>query len=256
MVSDNLTGLRLFITGGASGMAGAAVTDFASRGARIFSVDVQDEAGEAVAKAAGDNVRFQHCDVSDPASVQAAFAAADDFLGGLDALIHAAAIAPGKPAIDISPEGWDKLFAINTRSTLLTNQAAYHRMKGKGGRIVNFASGAGVEGMAGKAHYAASKGAVLSWTRSIAREWGPDGISVNAVCPAISTPMYAETRSRMSPEQLAAHDKKMAEVIPLGGKLGDPVRDFLPVIRFLIGPDSRFVTGQTYQVDGGMVMVR
>jgi NAD(P)-dependent dehydrogenase (short-subunit alcohol dehydrogenase family) len=197
-----------------------------------------------------------HCDVSDAASVNAAFTEADSFLGGLDALVHAAGIAPGEPASEVTSEAWDKVMAVNARSTMLTNQAAFHRLKDKGGRIVNFASGAGVMGMVGKASYSASKGAVLSWTRTIAREWGQHRINVNAVCPGISTPMYAKTRSLMTPEQLVEHDAFMAREVPLGGKLGDPDEDFLPVIRFLIGPGSKFMTGQTFQVDGGMVMVR
>jgi NAD(P)-dependent dehydrogenase (short-subunit alcohol dehydrogenase family) len=90
----------------------------------------------------------------------------------------------------------------------------------------------------------------------VAQEWGHLGITVNALAPGISTPMYARTRAAMSPEQLAAHDLDLSRRIPLDGRLGDVDRDLVPVVSFLAGPGARFVTGQTIAVDGGMLMVR
>ena len=144
--------------------------------------------------------------MSDKASVDAAFTAAATALGGLDVLVHAAGIAPGAPAEEIAVEDWDNVFAVNARGTFLTNQAAFRYLRESGGRIINFASSAGVAGLANKAHYSASKGAVVAWTRTVAKEWGKHGITVNMVAPAISTPMYAKTRSLMTAEQLAALD--------------------------------------------------
>jgi NAD(P)-dependent dehydrogenase (short-subunit alcohol dehydrogenase family) len=183
------------------------------------------------------------------------FAWANERLDGLDVLVHAAGIAPNASADSITLDEWEEVFAVNTRGTFLTNRAAYELLKGSGGRIINFASAAGVLGQPGKAHYAASKGAVLAWTRTVAREWGPLGITVNAIAPAMWTPMYEATRASMSAEQLQQHDAYMAAQVPIGGRLGEPARDLAPVLVFLVGEGSRFVTGQTLMIDGGMLML-
>ena len=125
-----------------------------------------------------------------------------------------------------------------------------------GGSIINFGSESGLTAEINNAVYGASKGAVHTWTRSVAREWGPKGIRVNAVLPYVVTPMYAEFRAALSPEGLAAHDKATAEQIPLGGKFGDPNEDLAPVLVFLAGSGSKFMTGQMIAVDGGLISVR
>jgi NAD(P)-dependent dehydrogenase (short-subunit alcohol dehydrogenase family) len=251
---SEIAGLRIVITGGASGMGEALVKDFARHGAKVMSFDITDAAGQEIAAAAG--ATFMHCDVSDEASVEAAFASATAVLGGLDVLVHAAGVAPGAPAEAITLSGWEKVFAVNARGTFLTNQTAFGYLKQHGGRIINFASAAGISGLPNKAHYAATKGAVIAWTRTIAKEWGQYGITANCIAPAIETPMYLKTRSLMSAEALAALDAKLAADMPLDGKLGDPDRDLAPVLRFLAGPGSRFITGQIFAVDGGLTMVR
>ena len=169
-------------------------------------------------------------------------------LGGLDVMVNSAGIAPGAPAEAITLEAWEKVFAVNSRGTLLTNQAAFCHLKDKGGKIINFASATGVNGLVGKAHYAASKGAVL------AKEWAKHAIRVNAICPAIWTPMYEKTRASMTPEALAAHDMEMARMVPLGGRLGE-LKDFTPYMVFLAGSGSDFITGQTIKIDGGLLML-
>lgn len=145
---------------------------------------------------------------------------------------------------------------VNATGTFLTNRAAFELLKDTGGQILNFASNAGVEGLPQRADYSASKGAVVAWTRTVAREWAQYGITVNAIAPAIWTPMYDRTRAGMSPEQLAAHDAQVAKAIPLGGQNGDPQRDFVPVLAFLASDGSRFMTGQVFPIDGGMMMMR
>lgn len=97
---------------------------------------------------------------------------------------------------------------------------------------------------------------MLGFTRTVASEWARYGITVNAIAPAIWTPMYDKTRSEMSPDQLAAHDAMMTGAVPLGGKLGDIERDFVPVMAFYSSQGAGFMTGQTISVDGGTLMVR
>ena len=97
---------------------------------------------------------------------------------------------------------------------------------------------------------------MLAWTRTVAQEWGKYGITVNAMAPRIWTPMFDEHRAQMSPEELRALDARHAAEIPIGGRMGDPDRDMAPVLVFLAGEGSRFISGQTIAVDGGALPVR
>jgi NAD(P)-dependent dehydrogenase (short-subunit alcohol dehydrogenase family) len=250
-----LDGRRIIVTGGASGIAAATVRAYAAEGARVASLDVNDEAGRRVAAEAGPGVTYYHCDVAQRADVDRVFAEAVGALGGLDVLANVAGVERGTPAEDIPDVEWDLVFGVNVKGTLYTNQAAFRHLKDGGGVVINFGSGAGIRGQRGSAHYSASKAAVMAWTRTVAQEWAKYGIRVNSVVPAIWTQMYDEYRSRMSDQERMIHDMAMQHVIPLGGKLGDPDRDAAPVMVFLASDLSRFITGQAIPVDGGMVML-
>ncbi|CAN5263119.1 SDR family oxidoreductase [soil metagenome] len=252
--TTRLDGRRVIITGGASGMGEGLVRAFPQLGARVVSLDLTEEAGRAIAKEAGAD--FVAVNVSDEESVTSAIDAAVDILGGLDVLIHAAGIAPSSSGEDTTVGLWNKVMAINALGTMLTNQAAFRHLKTSGGRILNFASAAGVIGLPNKPAYAASKGAVLGWTRTVAQEWAKSNVTVNAIAPAIWTPMYDKTRSEMTADQLAAHDEFMYRSVPIGGKLGDIEADFVPVMAFYASEGAGFMTGQTISVDGGTLMVR
>jgi NAD(P)-dependent dehydrogenase (short-subunit alcohol dehydrogenase family) len=255
MTDPILNGRRILITGGASGMGEGLVRAFPGLGARVVSLDFEAAAGNAIAHEAS-AVGFVKVDVSDKASVNTAVAEAVSLLGGLDVLIHAAGIAPASAAHEITVDHWNRVMAVNATGTFLMNQAVFHHLKEHGGAILNFASAAGVQGYPNKAAYSAAKGAVLAWGRTIAQEWGKYGISVNAIAPAIWTPMYDKTRASMTGAQLAAHDAALAGAIPLGGKLGDIERDFVPVMAFLAAAGAHFMTGQVFPIDGGTLMMR
>jgi 2-hydroxycyclohexanecarboxyl-CoA dehydrogenase len=256
-----LEGTRIVVVGGARGIGEAAVRAFAREGAAVASLDLMDELGtrvadEATAAGPGRAV-YLHCDISDRAAVTQAFAQAAAELGGLSALVNAAAVERRSPAEEITDADWDLTMNVNLRGTFITNQVVFPYLRDNGGgRILNYASGAALYPYMGGAHYSASKGAVISWTRTIAHEWGRHNITANAINPTIWTPMYQESRDRYSPEQLVLHEAKMAERIPLGGISGDPDLDMAPVLVFLVGEGARFITGQIISVDGGMVPLR
>ena len=250
-----LAGKRIVVTGGASGIGAATVRAYAREGARVVALDVDDDAGEGVVADAGGGAVYRHCDISQRTEVDRTIDEAAALLGGLDVLANVAGVERGTPAEDIPDAEWDLVFATNVKGTLYTNQAAFRHLKARGGRIINFGSGAGLRGQRGSAHYSASKAAVMAWTRTVAQEWAGYGITVNSVVPAIWTPMYDRHRARMSEAERSMHDMAMAHVIPLGGKLGDPDRDMAPVMVFLAGDGCRFMTGQAIVVDGGMIML-
>lgn len=251
--TSTLANKKIIVTGAARGIGASATRALAAAGAMVTGLDLSgppaDTAGTGV-------FAYEACDVSSRESTRAAVDQAVAAMGGLDVLIHAAGVQRYTPAEAITDEEWDLVVGVNARGTMIANQAVFPHLKDRGGRIVNFASAAGALGLRGCAHYAASKGAVLAWTRTIAQEWGPYGISVNAIAPGMWTPMYDATRAGMTPEQLEAHDRGMAMMIPLGGRLGDPDADMAPVLVFLASDASRFITGQTLAVDGGLMMVR
>jgi 3-oxoacyl-[acyl-carrier protein] reductase len=177
-------------------------------------------------------------------------------MGGLDVLADIVGVHRHAATHEVPDDVLQWTYAINVNGTIYTNGAAYRHMQDRGGSIINFGSESGLTAEVNNAVYGSSKAAVHAWTRSVAREWGARGIRVNAVLPYVVTPMYAEFREALSPEDLAAHDRATAEQIPLGGKFGDPDQDLSPVLLFLAGEGSRFITGQLIPVDGGLISVR
>ena len=246
---------RAIVTGGASGIGAATVRAYVREGARVVSLDVNDAEGKRVVADAGAAASYVHCDIADRRQVFEVFERAVAGLGGLDVMANVAGVERRTPAENIPDDEWDLVFGVNVKGTLYTNQAAFRHMRDGGGRIINFGSGAGIRGQVGSAHYSASKGAVMSWTRTVAQEWAKYRITVNSVVPAIWTPMYDAYRSRMSDQERMIHDMAMQHVIPLGGKLGDPDGDAGPIMVFLASDMSHFMTGQCLAVDGGMIML-
>ncbi|WP_193072118.1 SDR family NAD(P)-dependent oxidoreductase [Pseudomonas sp. FME51] len=259
---QQLTGKKIIVTGGAQGIGAAIVRAYVAAGASVASMDINDSLGQQVAielRAAfpNSNISFHQCDISDRHDVEKAFQAATDEMGGLDVLANIAGVHRHSPPDAIPEDLFNQLFSINVLGTMNTNAEAYRLMKTQGtGNIINFGSESGLVGELNNGLYAASKAAVHTWTRNVARQWGPDGIRVNAVLPYMVTPMYVAFRNALSPAELAAHDAATKMDIPLGGKFGDADTDLAPVMVFLASDSSRFITGQMLPVDGGLVSVR
>ncbi|MES2261749.1 MAG: SDR family oxidoreductase [Pseudomonadota bacterium] len=256
-----LHGKKIIVTGGAQGIGESIVRSFVAQGAIVTSMDVNDGPGHEVVAQSNrqgpGRAIYLHCDISQRADVESAFAKASETMGGLDVLVNVAGVHRHCQPDHIDDALYDTLFDINVRGTMHTNGVAYKLMAGNGsGNIINFGSESGLTGELNNALYAATKAAVHAWTRTVARQWGPDGIRVNAVLPYMITPMYEHFRNALSPDALAAHDAETKIAIPLGGKFGNAARDLAPVMVFLASDDSHFITGQMFPVDGGLVSVR
>jgi NAD(P)-dependent dehydrogenase (short-subunit alcohol dehydrogenase family) len=249
-MTQPLQGRRILVTGGATGIGAAAVQVLSEAGAAVVATYHQTAPPERA------GVSWLQCDVRDSAEVDAMVRAAAETLGGLDVLLHAAGLwRPGIPG-QITGEDIDFLVDTNLRATIFTNQSAYAVMrKTGGGRIINFGSGEAVMGSPISAVYAATKGAVSAWTRSIARAWAAEKVSAIALAPAVQTPGADRLREFLGPAAAEFIDEQIKSTIPLGGALGDPVDDLGPTLVFLCGDGSRFITGQLIAVDGGLVML-
>jgi 3-oxoacyl-[acyl-carrier protein] reductase len=247
MIHIDLTGKTAVITGGASGIGRACAVALAEAGAQVAAVDVNDAGARETIDAAGGGLAV-HCDVSDPASVAAMHERVVAELGGADILINCAGIISYTKGIGaVPPEQWDRLLAVNLRGTYLVCQAFIEDMKARGGgRIVTFSSlAARVGGIEVGIHYAASKAGLIGLTRTLAKEGGPHGITVNAVAPGII--LTAPVR-----QQMAGRKEAYTGQIPLR-RLGQP-EDVANVILFIASPLSSYITGAVIDINGGMYM--
>ena len=187
------------------------------------------------------------CDVASKEQVEAMVAAAVERFGRVDALVNnAQTFRPQAPVATVGEEDVDVFYDSGVKGTLWGMQAVYPHMQRAGwGRIVNFASAAGITGMPGFGAYNASKEAIRALTRTAAREWGRDGIVVNCICPGAASKRGQDAAARDDD----AHRDFMRDH-PIG-RQGDPEDDIAPVILFLCSDASRYLTGQTLMVDGG-----
>jgi 3-oxoacyl-[acyl-carrier protein] reductase len=240
----SFAGKTAIVTGAATGIGAATARLLAERGARVLAVGLQPERlREAVDGIAG--AEAFDADVSDPTAIEAVAARAQAAFGGADILVNNAAVYPIGPWHEADAAQWDEVYATNVRGYFLLAKAVRPQMLARGGgTIVNVASVTFYWGEALLASYVASKGAVIGFTRALAREAGPEGIRVNAVAPgAFPT---AATAIHADQEQLW-RDVLAAQSLKRRGEVEDVAR----AIAFFAGEDSRFVTGQTLLVDGG-----
>jgi 3-oxoacyl-[acyl-carrier protein] reductase len=255
-----LEGKRVIVVGGGGGIGGGTVRSCAREGATVVVLDIDPDRARAVAEDAGrlgpGPVTWRVCDVTSKEEVDAAFADTVNRFGGLDALFTAAGNEYTKPSAELTEDELQAQLDLHVKGTMYTNQAAFRIMREPGGSIINFSSIAGISGFPLQASYSMAKGAILSWTRTVAREWAPHRIRVNVVSPAIRTPLLDYFLNESLPPAAAAELRDtFKRNIPLGGEPGDPDLDWGPVAVFLAGDGSRFITGQTLCVDGGWQML-
>jgi len=248
-MSGTFAGISVLVTGGTRGIGRGLVAAFAAAGARVTFTGTNDAAAaEAIAAfGAPESVRYVKADVSDGAQSKAAVeSAVEHGAGKLDVLVNNAGITKDNLLLRMTDDEWDRVVDVNLKGVFLTTRAAARPlMKSRQGRIVNVTSVVGLMGNAGQANYAASKGGVVSFTKSVARELSGRGVTANAVAPGyIATDMTANLPAGAA-EQLKSR-------IPLG-RLGT-VEDVVGVVLFLASPAAAYVTGQVICVDGGMVM--
>ena len=258
-----LKGKRIIVTGGANGIAAGTVRGYVKAGATVAVLDIQDELGKKVVEEANKlgegKATYYHCNVSNQEEVNAVFSQASKDMGGLDVLAHVAGVERMGAAEDFTKEQMDFIWAVNINGTIFTNQAACKIMREQQGEfaIINFASDAGLAGMANSALYAASKGAVFAWSRTIAYEWAIKyNIRTNCVNPTMKTPMYEQYLEGLEPTAREAFLKAERLKVPMKGEMGDVDRDMAPVMVFLASDDSSYINGQIIPVNGGRNMLR
>jgi 3-oxoacyl-[acyl-carrier protein] reductase len=245
----SMAGKIAIVTGAGTGIGRATALLLAERGAKVVAAGLQPDELETTARTiaqAGGEAIAVHADVSDPEAIEQVAAAAQR-AGGADVLVNNAAVYPLGPWHEMDPAQWDEVFATNVRGYYLLAKAVRPQMLARGGgAIVNVASVTFWTGQALLLTYIASKGAVIGFTRALAREAGPDGIRVNAVAPgAFPT---AATEIHADQEQLW-RDVLEAQSIKRRGE----VEDVAKAIAFFASDESSFVTGQTLLVDGGWI---
>ncbi|SDT10813.1 SDR family NAD(P)-dependent oxidoreductase [Bradyrhizobium canariense] len=250
---DDLAGKVACVTGAAQGLGASFALALASRGARVAVGDIAST--DVVYKAAvagGGEALGGYLDVTDPRSVSGFFDQVIERFGKIDILVNNAALAGAlKPKLigQIESQEWDRVLAVNTRGVFECTKYVISAMKRNGyGKIINIASGTAIKGAPGMLHYVASKGAVISMTRAMARELGDDGIRVNCIAPGLTM----SDSMRDNPDWPADVMEKNIATRALK-RQADP-QDLIGAMFFLSSSASDFVTGQTLSVDGGSVM--
>ena len=240
------------VTGGGGGFGRAFCRRFARGGAKVAVWDIDAKAGEETvrqAKADGGEARFFGVDLADAKQITGAVEKTIAAYGTPYLLINNSSIYPRSSVIDMKVEDWERTLRINITAPFLIVRAFGPRMlEQKRGVVINICSGRAVQGAKNGANYACSKAALLSLTKTLALEWAPHGIRVNAIIPGVS--MTAQPLENTSPEELSERGRKE---IPLG-RVGYP-DDMAGLAAFMASSDGAYMTGQGVAMNGGRVLV-
>ena len=246
------------ITGGARGIGAAIAQGYVREGARVCVADIEFGEAQKTAKAIGGGSFAFKLDVTSLASVADCVAAVESQAGGVDILVNNAAIFDMGPLEEISEKSYEKVFAVNVKGVLFMMQAVARSMikRGKGGKIINFASQAGRRGEPLVAVYCASKAAVISLTQSAGLALIKHKINVNGIAPGVvDTPMWEHVDALFAKYEnrpLGEKKRLVGEGVPYG-RMGLP-EDHVGCAVFLASAESDYVVAQTFNVDGGQWM--
>jgi len=252
---SKFSGKVVIVTGGGGGIGGASCKRFAQEGAKVAVFDMNLEAARKVASAitaVGGHATAFECDITNRNAVDQAVNAVEASLGPIDVLVNNAGWDVFKPFTKTTPDQWDRLIAINLTGALHMHHAVLPLMAArKSGRVVNIASDAARVGSSGEAVYAACKGGLVAFSKTIAREHARHNITVNVVCPGpTDTALFADYKEGAgNPEKLM---EAFTRAIPLG-RIGHP-EDLPGAILFFASDDAAYVTGQVLSVSGGLTM--
>lgn len=245
-----LTDKVAVVTGGAGGIGRGIVRAFTKEGARVLFVDIDDDAGRALQEELGGAGKFMKADISVEENAAAIVAAAVDAFGQLDILVNNAHASRQAPLLETTQEMLDLSFGTGFYPTFWLMKAAHPQLAAQRGSVINFASGAGIDGLVTQGSYAAAKEAIRAISRVAANEWAGDDINVNIISPLALTE-GVEAYIQANP----GIEKALLAKTPLG-RFGDPEADIGGVAVFLASRDAAYMTGQTLMVDGGTIKLR
>jgi NAD(P)-dependent dehydrogenase (short-subunit alcohol dehydrogenase family) len=243
------------VTGGGSGIGRAISLLFAAEGARVAVLDVDREGAEQTVRDAAGEAEFFPCDVRHQAEVAEVFERVGARFSPVDVLVNNAGIAHVGNVEQTSEEDLDRVYSVNVKGVYNCLRVGVERMKGRGGVVLNLASVASTAGIADRFAYGMSKGAVLTMTLSVARDYIDQGIRCNCISPGrVHTPFVDGFLHRSYPGREQEMFEQLSKTQPIG-RMGEP-EEIAKLALFLCSDDASFITGSNYPIDGGFLTLK